>query len=405
MERTTSREITGEVLVLSHSVSPRLAYITDHLSTYYGLNFHLIYDEERYKSESCLCRINYSYHRIVPGEIFIHSHALLFESSIRPVKTDCFETRDFKAFFKTEGDTGFDLFAAIFFLLTRYEEYLPHKKDNYGRYAHEEALAFRENFLTVPLVDLWLDDFSKLLIEKNPAFPAPNRQFSFRPTYDIDMAWSFLHKGWKRNLGALALLFIKLKFGKAMQRIQVLKRKRKDPFDAYEWMDQLHAMYNLSPVYFFLFAKERSQSDRNIDIHNKAFHHVVKELAAKYETGIHPSWYSGDHSQMIAVEKKALEHVIGRIVESSRQHYIRFDLPSTYRLLIEAGIRHEYSMGYGSINGFRASVAHPFYWYDLKKEEKTSLVVHSFCFMDANAFYENEFTPEEAYEEMMRMYE
>ncbi len=405
MERTQSREIAGEVLVFSHSVSPRLAYITDHLSDYYGVKFHLVFDEERYRADPCLCRINYSYHRIIPGEIFIHSHVLLFESSVRPVKTDCFELREFKAFFKTEGDIGFDIFAAVFYLLTRYEEYLPHKKDAYGRYAHENSLAYREGFLQEPLIDSWLEDFRKIISGKCPAFPSSQRKFRFRPSYDIDMAWSFLHKGWKRNAGAITLLFLKFKFRKAMQRIAVLKGNRQDPFDAYEWMDQLHREFHLSPLYFFLFAKERSKYDRNIDIHNKAFLDLVKNISSKYETGIHPSWYSGDHGQMIAAEKKLLEDASGKKIESSRQHYIRFELPGTYRQLAEAGIRHEYSMGYGSINGFRASVAHAFYWYDLKKEEKTSLEIHPFCFMDANAFYEQGLNAEQALEEMFNLYD
>ena len=61
-------------------------------------------------------------------------------------------------------------------------------------------------------------------------------------------------------------------------------------------------------------------------------------------------------------------------------------------------------MGYGSINGFRASVASSFYWYDLEKEEKTDLQLHPFCFMDANSFFEQNFTPQQALEEMLQYF-
>jgi hypothetical protein len=57
-------------------------------------------------------------------------------------------------------------------------------------------------------------------------------------------------------------------------------------------------------------------------------------------------------------------------------------------------------MGYGSINGFRASIASPFYWYDLKSETATDLLLHPFCFMDANSYYEQGFTPEQALNEL-----
>lgn len=61
-------------------------------------------------------------------------------------------------------------------------------------------------------------------------------------------------------------------------------------------------------------------------------------------------------------------------------------------------------MGYGSINGFRASVASSFYWYDLEKEERTDLRIFPFCFMDANAYYEQRYTAAQAMTELMHYY-
>ena len=63
-------------------------------------------------------------------------------------------------------------------------------------------------------------------------------------------------------------------------------------------------------------------------------------------------------------------------------------LPETYQSLLAAGIQHDYSMGYGSINGFRASYAGSFYWYNLVEECATVLCINPFCFMDANSFFE-----------------
>ena len=91
-------------------------------------------------------------------------------------------------------------------------------------------------------------------------------------------------------------------------------------------------------------------------------------------------------------------------VTRSRQHYIRFTLPDTYRRLLKYGIQQDFSMGYGGINGFRASVASSFYWYDLEKEEQTSLRLFPFCFMDANSFFEQHDTPGQAMQELMHYY-
>lgn len=61
-------------------------------------------------------------------------------------------------------------------------------------------------------------------------------------------------------------------------------------------------------------------------------------------------------------------------------------------------------MGYGQTNGFRASIASPFYWYDLEKEEATSLMIYPFCFMDANSYFEQGFNADQAFEELMQYY-
>ncbi len=398
--------MSHSALIYSHSVSPRLQYIVDFLSHYYRLQLKLVYDEEKFKSATDTCKINYGYHPLAYDELFIHSHVLLFESSIRPVKIECFERNGYKAFFKTEGHTGFDIFAAIFYLLTRYEEYLPHQTDEYGRYAHENSVAFREGFLQLPLINIWLEDFRKLLGERNPEFLQTKEEgsFSFIPTYDIDMAWVFRNKGFKRNAGGILLLFLKGKFRRMMHRIRVARRKKTDPYDAYDWMDQLHGRHQLNPIYFFLVAKDIGHYDKNIDTENPEFRELVRSIASRYETGLHPSWASGDAPSLLPKEKKVLENIIDKKVDSSRQHFIRFHLPTTYQHLLSCGITEEYSMGYGSINGFRASIASSFYWYDLKAEEKTRLQVHPFCFMDANAYYEQHLTPEAALEELLQFY-
>jgi hypothetical protein len=395
----------SSVLVFSHSITPRIRYINEFLSEYYGASFKLTSDEERFMKATDSCKINYGYHRLDPYEIFIHSHALLFESSVRHVKVECFEKNGYKAFFKAESDFGFDLFAAIFYLITRYEEYLPHKKDSYGRYAHEDSVAFRESFLHLPLINFWLEDFKMVLKEKDATLELHERQFTFRPTYDIDIAWSFRNKGFKRTAGGTAKLFFKGKFRKMVHRIQVIKKKRQDPYDAYEWMDQLHAGFGLQPVYFFLVAKEVGKYDKNIDVNNPEYQQLIQSTAAKYAIGLHPSWASGDIPSLLTREKSMLEHVISHAVTNSRQHYIRFDLPSTYRKLLALGITDDYSMGYGSINGFRASIASTYFWYDLKNEEKTRLQIHPFCFMDANSFYEQQLSAEAASEELLQYFD
>jgi hypothetical protein len=375
------------------------------LSRYYGQPFRLICDEERYRQAAASCKINYSFHAVEADEIWIHPHPLLFESIIRPVKVECFHWRQQKAFFKSEGSLGFDLLAASFYLLSRYEEYLPHEKDTFGRYDHRNAVAWKEGFLQLPLVNLWLEQFREMLIEKNPVFRTPVAAFSFLPTYDIDRAWNYLHNGWFRNTGGFLKELAKAKWQLARTRLRVLRHKQQDPFDAYEWLDGLHEKYGLDPLYFFLVAVEKGRYDNNIDTGKPALQQLIRRLSQRYRIGIHPSWASGDTPSLLQREIDFIKECSAQPVTASRQHFIRMELPETYRRLLAAGIREEHSMGYGTTNGFRASFTASYYWYDLKAEEGTDLRVRPFCFMDANAYYEQKQRPEEAFDELLKYYQ
>jgi hypothetical protein len=392
------------VIVYSHTLSPRLQYIIHFLSHYFQHPFKLTASEQMYATSADF-KINYSYQKIADDELYIAPHALLFETEKRHVQVKCFEhSNGYKAFFETSCELHFDLFAAIFFLLSRYEEYLPHKKDRFGLYAHENSIAFEEGFLHQPLVNIWLEDFRKKLEEKFEGLSFPKNNFSFIPTYDIDIAWAYKYRGFKLYVGNVLQSFFKGKWHAARARIRTVKGKQQDPYDTYEWMNELHQKFNLHPIYFFLVAETKGKYDKNTSITVPQFQELIKDISARYDMGVHPSWYSGDYPVFIQKQKQWLENISGKQITKSRQHYLRFNLPQTFQRLISTGIKDEYSMGYGSINGFRASIASSFYWYDLEKEETTSLLLHPFCFMDANSFFEQKFTSHQGLEEILGYY-
>ncbi len=392
------------MIIYANTITPRLQYISDFIGKeIIGEIFQLTTDINIF-TQYPGPKINYSIERVTENEFWLQPHTLLFEKEIKQQAIECSIENGNKAFFKTSGDFPFDIFAASFYLLSRYEEYLPHQKDMYGRYAHENSLAYKENFLQLPLINFWLNDFKKALKQKFPSFTPHNSQFTFLPTYDIDEAYSYKHKTWRRTLGGLAKDTLTGKWSKISERIQVMREKKKDPYDSFDWMDELHHQHNLKPLYFFLVAPKNFEYDKNILPTEKTMQELIKKHASRYTIGIHPSWQCGDQLTLINSEVKSLENITGNKITISRRHYLKFTLPQTFRVMIDAGITEEHSMGYASINGFRASVASPFYWYDLENEKTTSLLLYPFCQMDANSFYEQKFTAEQALEEMRQYY-
>ncbi|PWT97952.1 MAG: hypothetical protein C5B52_13025 [Bacteroidetes bacterium] len=351
-------------------------------------------------------KINYSDQPVSEDELWITPAEILFEKQIREQNIRCGEFENFKIFFQCDkGDFPFDIFGASFYLISRYEEYLPHEKDEYGRYSSRSSLAFKEEFLTTPLINIWVVHLQKILRRKFPTILFRPRKFNFIPTYDIDIAFSYLNKGFVRNAGGLVRSLFKGQLGAMKERLDVLSGKKEDPFNVYEWLYALHLKYNLRPYYFFLVAKDPQGYDKNIDPEREEMQELIRYHAMGYQVGIHPSWQSGDNEELLKEEIGLMEYLINKRITCSRQHYIRFELPQTYRLLVQNGIEKEFSMGYGDINGFRASIASPFFWYDLQKEERTSLRVYPFCFMDANSFFEQKLTPLQAFDEIRSYHE
>ena len=392
------------MLLYSQHNSPRLSYIA-------GLTGKEIFNEPiRLTTDKNLFiagngpKINYSDARITEEEFFLPPHPLLFETGIREQEINCFSFQEQVVFFKSNGDYPFDIFAAGFYLLSRYEEWLPHEPDHYGRFSYRSSLAFRENFLEVPLINYWLEQFKKSLLEKFPSLLFRIKDFKFIPSYDIDIAYSYKHKGFKRNCGGFARSFLKGEWSSLVDRWDVLFRKKKDPFDVYEWLDSLHLYCRTRAYYFFLLAGKQKGVDKNISPEKDEMKSLIAYHANGYTVGIHPSWQSGDDEQVLRKEIDCLRNISGKPVRYSRQHYIRMSMPETYRKLINAGIERDFSMGYGGANGFRASIASSFYWYDLEEEKQTELRLFPFCFMDANSFYEHQQTPGDAFSELMGYY-
>ncbi len=394
-----------KLLLFSTQSSPRLQYIFTIFCNAIGITSFDLTTNLNYYKAFIGARINYSDSRISQNECWVYPVNILFETEIAPQTITCFERKGYKAFFATSnGDFSFDVLAASFYLLTRYEEYLPHEKDEYGRYAHTNSLAYKEGFLQLPLVNTWLQECAHYLQQKYSFTNLQPPFFQYVPTYDIDIAWSYYSKGFMRNMGGLVRNVLRGEWGLSKERSMVLLGGVNDPFDVYEWLDGLHEQYSLHPVYFFLMAFKRGRYDKNIHPQNKNFKLLISKLSVMYNSGIHPSWQSGDDSACLQNEIDSLKTITRKDIAYSRQHYIRMHLPQTYRQLIQAGIQYDFSMGYGSINGFRASFCLPYKWYDLTTEQATDLTLYPFCYMDANSKFEQKLSPQQALPEMDHYY-
>ncbi len=370
------------IIVYADKRTPRLLYTLDFIfKEVLGTEFTLVTDWNLF-TKSDLPKINYSKTRWDKG-ISIIPHKLLFESGIRQQKIRLRKWRKKPVFFTTDKDVKipFDLFAATFYLISRYEEYLDFKPDEHGRFPAKESLAYKYEFLESPIVNYWLKSFRKILLNEYPDFLLTPSHFRFTTTIDVDMAFCYKHKGVWRNLGGFTRELLRLDIKKIEKRYRVLTDQEEDPFDNFDYQADIHARFGTDSIYFILLA-DHGKFDKNIDFDNEAFLDLIQGLTQTGRVGIHPSYASNKNLKKLSREIQRLEDITLNKVDCSRQHFLKLDIKATYQRLIQEGIREDHSMGYSDVPGFRAGTCTPFFFYDLSLEKKTALKVYPFAVMD-----------------------
>ena len=140
-----------------------------------------------------------------------------------------------------------------------------------------------------------------------------------------------------------------------------------DPFDTYDFQEEVSKDYPSRTIYFFLLG-DKSAYDRNLSPSNDGMQALIQKVSKYAEVGIHPTYKSVDSPSLLQKEISRLRVILGEPIDKSRQHFLRFKLPETFRNLIKEGIVEEYSMGYADRPGFRSGNMYTALFFRFKKE-------------------------------------
>ena len=278
---------------------------------------------------------------------------------------------------------NFDVFAASFILLSRYEEEVISTRDSFGRFESKNSLLSKRNWLERPMFDEWRLALLRELKNRFPFF------FDYTPTshnvhltVDVDSAYAYLHKGIYRMSGGFAKDLVKFQFGNLFRRTLVLLGLREDDYNTYEYIESLQQKYGFDLTYFFLLANFGAY-DKNVPYTSNGLQHLIQSLSKKYRVGIHPGVASHDSLYTLKEEIRRLQFITEKKVTHARMHYLKMHGDETYRNLIQCGIENDYTTGFADVIGFKSGTALPHYWYDFKQEKETTLLLQPFVAMDA----------------------
>jgi hypothetical protein len=380
------------VQIYSKKVTPRLVYSLNLIfRTILKIDYLITHSPDPEKP-----LVNYSFDRSIGG-VFIQPEKILFETGVRKQDVWVAHMGELPLFFQQPPEAGFplDIFAFAFYNAARYEEYLPFTRDEHGRFAAEASLAYKHNFLNLPIVDIWAIKFGQTLSILFPTLKIPEPEFQSLLTVDVDQPFAYRSKGIIRNLGGLVIDVFK---GRDFSlRFKCLTRKQRDPYDTFDFINST-AKENDCPVTYFFTAGKRSRYDLNPKPTQRCYKRLIKKSAAIHGTGIHPSYNSRKSIEILQKEMRVLERISRIKMEISRQHFLLLNFPDTYRRLIEVGIKRDFTLGFVREAGFRAGVARPFMFYDLEMEEETSLELVPFAYMEGTFHQYKRYSADQARE-------
>lgn len=364
------------MLIYVEYITERLLYTLNFVLRDRDIQFKLTNDSTYFKS-AIEPKFNYSNSEF-EGVLQIRPATLLFDDQL------CKETPLIGEFHQThclQFDNISDLLASVFFVLSRMEEYNSSQRDHLDRFMARGSILSKAGWLQTPICDIWSEAFIAFLnnvlqVDLKAKRPA----FYFQPTFDIDNTFAFAHKNKLRSFLAQTKDLFYQRKERAQDRRKVRSGLAADPYDTFDTIVNIAAKYPDTKVFWLL--GNYTSKDKNLSHLNEAQQIKIKKIAAETEIGIHLSSITSLDFKQIQIECERLAQITGQPTISNRQHYLIYTLPQTYLLLLKAGIRHDYTMGYAEQTGFRAGTARTFQWFNLLKNEVTELQIHPFVYMD-----------------------
>ena len=385
----------------------RLEFVSNHLFNHVlGTEFQIVSNPSFYRKQTGPC-INYSEEPLDHG-LQIFPQGLLSENGTHAIQDlHTAEWNGLFCFFHTgRGDIPFDLFAASFYLLSLYEEYLPSVLDEHGRFDPRNSLLFQNNCLETPIIDRWAYQLKESL--KKSGYSTDDfrlRKYRAVSTYDIDHPFLYRYKGLIKNTGGLLRDGFKRDLNAVKERLSVLFHRSEDPY--MHALRFIHAVENQArrPYFLFVLLGKRGEYGRSTVYSPSGFYRYLKSLNAVF-IGLHPSYEALRPLKPLRplnplrAEKKSLEKKLQKPIIFSRQHFLRMLTPDTFQALLQAGIQEDFTLAFAKAPGFRSGTAIPHFFYDLQKEETTPLLLHPTVMMDSTLIFHSGLSPDAALEKI-----
>ncbi len=393
------------LLIFVDNISNRLTYTLDFIFRLRKIEFRVTTIKEEFRVYSGV-KLNYSNENFEENSLWIKTCGLLDEEEliIRHIEYGEFYGQEILRISNVE-----DILSSIFYVLTSMEEYLSTERDNHGRFLAEFSKLKEYEWLETPICDIWSEKLIDTLnatqngnTPQNEKLFIETPKFKIVPTFDIDNTFAYKNKNWIRRMLSISKDTIYGNKTRLKERRIVLRNQKLDPYDTFDDIKNICKKFDTR--IFWLLGKF-SKFDKNLPSSNLVQQNLIQNLDEVCVLGLHPSYESNNYDLYLQKEKKDLEEIVSHPIKHSRQHFLKVELPKTYKILLENNFEHDYSMGFADHIGFRLGTARAINWFNLENSEVTKLVLHPFVYMDGTLREYQKLSIEESKLRIRKMYD
>lgn len=285
---------------------------------------------------------------------------------------------------------GADIVGSAYYLLSGWEEctlQLHGKVDIHGRAVEDELFLIRNGLYKKPLINEYVE-YLRVLFQfygvevKNP------HKYKMVLTHDVDhiYKWKSL-KGMVRSLGGLLLKGeLMLVIFSLWNILSSRLNKAKDVYFNFNKILDILKENKLS-AYFFFMAANPSGRDDGYRVDDENLKKVLSQINNEgHCIGFHPGYYTSAHKEEFDRQLLELKKVSASEVICGRQHYLKYQMPSTFKIWENAGFQWDSSRGFNSRVGFKCGVCYSFPIIDFQEVRVLNITEKPLIFMETNTF-------------------
>jgi hypothetical protein len=386
------------MLIFVEQISERLLYTLDFVFNEHGLSYQVTNDVSQFIHFEGN-KLNYSNYPFEVDVLTLLPSTFLFEESYHKntqvSKQNWFENPCL------EVNYVVDPLAAIFYVLSRYEEYAEVIYDQHERFPASKSLLVKYGWIESQIVEHWTAAFLSFI--SNELYMEVDKTVRLIPTFDVDNTFAHLWKeGWRTWL-SLGKDLVTNNLQRKEERKAVVKGLQQDPYDSFETIRKVLMTYPQSRVFWHV--GDYGKYDTNVSSLDPRHQALIQSLDGQKQIGLHPSYKSNHGISVLFKEKERLKSILDREITESRQHFLKLRFPTTFERNLQVGLKKDYTIGFAEVPGFRSGTSREHAFFNvLTNTAHKEYRMQPFCYMDGTLLEYNYLSISEARDNIKKLF-